>query len=616
MNHTQLVSTITDLLKEPPAATSSVLNDSLSPYLPQLTPPIIHSVLSSSALHRYPSALLSFLSWARCHSAVKPLTLLPLCPLLSLLNSLISHHKFNDANSILHSQILSEHPHHQLHLHLLHPARSLPPKALLDTSIFAYCRSGWPHLASQIFKKMKRHKPPPNLLTLNTLLSSLVKKYHSSRSTQSCNDMFNDAVKLGVTPSVITFNILINGYCLEYKFKDAVELLKIMDDHFKFKPDNASYNTILDALRKKGRLHDMRDLLSDMKSKGLFPNRNTYNILVDVYCRIGWLKDAAEVIELMTRDNLLPDVLTYNTLINGMCNSEKIDDTFRLRDEMEELKLKDAYELLSSADKRGYILDEVSYGTLIVGYFKKENLKRAMEVLDEMKEKDIYPSIITYNSMIGGLCKLGKTYFAITKLNELLENGLVPDETTYNTIIHGYCWEGNVEKAFKFHNEMVEKSFKPDIYTCNILLRGLCVEGMLEKASKLFKTWILKGKDLDAISYNTLITALCKEGRHEDALELVVEMEEKKLGPDSYTFNAIIEKTDDKRDAVASEPSDELDSASLAYSEQINELCVEERYKDAIHIFTEQTQKGIPVNKSTYITLINGLIKRRKSVFR
>lgn len=232
----------------------------------------------------------------------------------------------------------------------------------------------------------------------------------------------------------------------------------------------------------------------------------------------------------------------------------------------------------------------------------------------------------------------------MTKLNELLENALVPDETTYNTIIHGYCWEGNVEKAFEFHNKMVEKSFKPDVYTCNILLRGLCMEGMLGKAINLFHSWVSKGKNLDAVTYNTLIAALCKERRLEDALGLAAEMEEKKLGPDSYTYNAIVgalydagrtkeaeehlskmierdimiqySKHVNDENVATREPSGESDSSSIAYSEQIEKHCSEGRYKDAMQIYMEQIQKGVSVCKSTYIALMNGLIKRRKSILR
>jgi pentatricopeptide repeat protein len=219
---------------------------------------------------------------------------------------------------------------------------------------------------------------------------------------------------------------------------------------------------------------------------------------------------------------------------------------------------------------------------------------------------------------------------------------LVPDEITYNTIIHGYCQEGQVEKAFQFHNKMVEKNFKPDVVTCNTLLCGLCKEGMLEKALKLFNTWISKGKDVDAVSYNTIILSLCKEKRFGEAFDLLEEMEEKKLGPDCYTYNAILGGLTDagrmkdaeefiskiaekgksenqflelgkRQDARTSEIPQEPHPNAIAYSNKINELCSQGRYKDAMKIFHESTQKNIILLKSTYIDLMDGLIKRRKS---
>ena len=190
---------------------------------------------------------------------------------------------------------------------------------------------------------------------------------------------------------------------------------------------------------------------------------------------------------------------------------------------------------------------------------------------------------------------------------------------------------------------MVENSFKLDVFTCNILLHGLCREGMLENALKLFNTWISKGKTIDTVTYNTLISSLCKDGRFEDAFDLLEEMEEKKLGPDQYTYNAILGVlTDAGRIKEAEEfmskmvemgklsdqssqlgkgqddgnhdNSEGSDSSSIAYSEQIKELCTQGKYKEAMCIYEELTQKGVSVNKSTVFSLMDGLIKRQKSI--
>lgn len=189
---------------------------------------------------------------------------------------------------------------------------------------------------------------------------------------------------------------------------------------------------------------------------------------------------------------------------------------------------------------------------------------------------------------------------------------------------------------------MIEDLFKPDVFTCNILLRGLCREGMLEKALKLFNTWVSKGKDIDVVTYNTLISSLCKEGKFENAYDLLTEMEERKLGPDQSTYNEILGaltdagrikeaeefrlkmvesgilhdrnlKLDQGQYVLTSDMSEHIDSKSMAYSDQINELCNQHKYKDATHLFDEATKKGVVLNKYTYLSLMEGLIKRRKS---
>ncbi|KAL2453090.1 Pentatricopeptide repeat-containing protein [Abeliophyllum distichum] len=124
LNSTELISTIINLLKSTVKRNqNSPLHDTLAPFIPSLTPPIIHSVVSSPSLHHFPSILMSFLTWVHSHTLHSPP--LPLPPLLSILSSLLSHRKFNDARRILQTHIVSDHPQHHLHRHLLHPSPTL-----------------------------------------------------------------------------------------------------------------------------------------------------------------------------------------------------------------------------------------------------------------------------------------------------------------------------------------------------------------------------------------------------------------------------------------------------------------------------------------------------------
>ena len=82
----------------------------------------------------------------------------------------------------------------------------------------------------------------------------------------------------GFTVIIPSFNIMIYGYCLENKFSDALGLVNKMSE-FGCLPDNVSYNTILDVFCKKGRSNEARDLLLDMKNRGLLLNWNGTRII-------------------------------------------------------------------------------------------------------------------------------------------------------------------------------------------------------------------------------------------------------------------------------------------------------------------------------------------------
>ncbi|RYR31218.1 hypothetical protein Ahy_B01g056010 [Arachis hypogaea] len=97
------------------------------------------------------------------------------------------------------------------------------PQPLLDTSLSAYALSDHPDLAFQLFNKMKLLHIKPNLLTCHSLLSSLVRRHpHSSHSIHLSKQVFNDSLKLGITPNTTTFNILMHGSCLDNNFNDAL----------------------------------------------------------------------------------------------------------------------------------------------------------------------------------------------------------------------------------------------------------------------------------------------------------------------------------------------------------------------------------------------------------
>ncbi|CAN1237750.1 Pentatricopeptide repeat-containing protein At2g16880 [Linum grandiflorum] len=651
----------------------------LNSYIPHISTNsnLLLSLLSSKQLARMPATLISLLRWSQSHLP-SALARSPL-PLLAVIPSLIAHHRFDDSKTLMKSFIASD-KQNTLHYHILHPdSRTQLSRAVYDVSIGAYVAAGRPHHAADIFKKMKRLRLKPNLLTCNTLLNALV-RYPSLHAVSLSKTVLVDVISLGVRS----------------KFEEALELVAKMGE-YGCSPDNITYNTILDGMCKKGKLSEARNLLLDMKSRDLFPNRTTFNILISGYCKLGWLKEAAQVIELMAVNKVSADIWSYNMLIDGLCKVGRISEAFKLRDEMEKLKLfpdvvtyntlidgcfmfgssVEAFRLVEDMEDKGLKPTAVTHNTLVKWFVKEGKMDEAAKAVRKMEDSGFSPDCITYNTLIAGYCKTGKMDEAFRVMHDMntkplkmdsitlntvihalclekkldeaydllctarIRNGLFPDETTYNTIIHGYCWEKQIEKAFQFHNKMVENSFKPDVFTCNILLRGLSTGGMLDKALSLFHKWMSKGKQVDLVTYNTVISSLCRERRFEEAFTLFDDMEEKGLDPDCYTYNAIITgltdagRIDDfedfvskrlKKDHIEAQSLQldktqdegniktclEIDKSSISYSEKISELCAEGKYKDALKHFQESREKSIMLQKSTYIHLMSGLIRRRK----
>ncbi|MED6145118.1 hypothetical protein PIB30_022116 [Stylosanthes scabra] len=362
-SETQLLKTVTTILtshEDPLGA--------LKPLIPKLSLPTVVSVFSSTQLHRtHSAALLSFFHILH-NSPHFSISSSPE-PLLAIFPPLLVHRRYSSARSLLCSFISSDHPCHSLHQLLLHRPRL--PQPLLDTSLSTYALSDHSDLAFQLFNKMKRLRIKPNLLTCRSLLSSLVRHHpQSSHSINLSKQVFNDFIKLGITPNTTTFNILIHGSCLHNNFNDALTFMNQMTD-FACSPDNVTYNTILDALCRKGQLTKVREVLLEMKGSAVSPNRNTYNILVHGYCRLRWLKEAAKVVELMRANSMVPDIWTYNTIVRGLCDEGKVKEAIRLRAEMESLRV---------------MPDEVTYNTPIDGSFQWRGSAEVFELVEEMRK--------------------------------------------------------------------------------------------------------------------------------------------------------------------------------------------------------------------------------------
>ncbi|MCD7458336.1 hypothetical protein HAX54_037951 [Datura stramonium] len=238
------------------------------------------------------------------------------------------------------------------------------------------------HLVYLLAKEKNINLP---VSSIKFLISSLCRKDESVKLAIEMLDEFPEKER---KHAIKSFSYVINGLCRakdvtgekqlrSYCSEDIQEaknlLLKMIDEGPP--PGNAVFNTVINALSKKGEMGEARKLLKMMEDRGLKPDVYTFSVLMSGYAKGGEMEEACKI--------------------------------------------------LDEAKKKHSKLSPVTYNTIIRGYSKLEQYDKALELLGEMKEYGVQPNADEYNKFIQSLCLKALDWTTAEKLlEEMKENGL------------------------------------------------------------------------------------------------------------------------------------------------------------------------------------------------
>jgi pentatricopeptide repeat protein len=92
------------------------------------------------------------------------------------------------------------------------------------------------------------------------------------------------------------------------------------------KPDKFSYNTVIYAYCRNGRMKEAVRILSQMKDSALVPNVVTYNTFVATYAADSLFVEAIDVIRYMIKQGCKPDQYTYNSIVDWYCKHNRQEE--------------------------------------------------------------------------------------------------------------------------------------------------------------------------------------------------------------------------------------------------------------------------------------------------
>ncbi|TVU48048.1 hypothetical protein EJB05_07670, partial [Eragrostis curvula] len=337
-------------------------------------------------------------------------------------------------------------------------------------------------------------------------------------------------------------------------------------------PSNALADAALTAYARLRRPHLAAQLLHSLRRRGrVRPSLQAANAVLSALARSPSTSPQAslDAFRSLIGLRLHPNHYTFNLLVHTHCSKGTLSD---------------ALGTLSTMQGFGLSPDAVTYNTLLNAHCRKGMLGEARALLARMKKEGIEPTRPTYNTLVSAYARLGWIKQATKVVESMTAFGFEPDIWTYNLLAAGLCQAGKVDEAFKLKDEMERLGIvSPD-------------EKRYEEAELLLRSPPQRGFVPDEISY----------GRSEEAQTMLHKLTES--GKLSERFSSPLTKG-----KSGTEPCGNAeDNTAEEYKKRINELCTGGQLKEAKAVLDEMMENGISVDISTYITLMEGLIKRQK----
>ncbi|WJX51558.1 hypothetical protein P8452_37742 [Trifolium repens] len=315
----------------------------------------------------------------------------------------------------------------------------------------------------------------------------LIEACLQSRKIEASIQIVRMLLSHGISPKVMTLNSLISRVCrkfgvdLGYEIyreffrldEEKCETLKRGSGFRVVKPNVHTFNTLMLCCYQNGLVERVEEIWGEMSEMNCNPNAYSYSLLMSAFCERDRLDDAEKLWEEMRKKEIEPDVISYNTMIGGFC---KIGDVGRAEEFFREMGLVGIDATVST------------YEHLVKGYCNIEDVDSAVLVYKDMFRKDFSPDALTLDMVVRLLCGKGRVEEAM----EFFRSGvgkfdLVPKGKSYESLIKGLCVEGRMDEGLKLQAEMVGKGFEPNSGIYKDFIDGYIRQGNEEMAEALRK---------------------------------------------------------------------------------------------------------------------------------
>lgn len=256
----------------------------------------------------------------------------------------------------------------------------------------------------------------PSSITLGCTVEAIV----SNGDTEGAYDLIQqmqDDESCRTTLNAVIYCSVLKGFTRERKVDRVFAVYEEMVKNG-IEVSIVTYNTLIDACARSGRMKYLPKVLEDMKTNCVKPNLITWSTTLKGHCQNGDVPSGFLILEHVRKDTELnPDEIMYNTLLDGCAQNTLVNEGLRLLDQMQAEGVKPtnytlsvAVKLLNRAkrlDQAFAVVEDITkkynfqlnvhvYANLVHACVCNHQLKRGMDILEKMVKERVSPDSRTY----------------------------------------------------------------------------------------------------------------------------------------------------------------------------------------------------------------------------
>ncbi|XP_059316812.1 pentatricopeptide repeat-containing protein At1g71060, mitochondrial [Lycium ferocissimum] len=342
------------------------------------------------------------------------------------------------------------------------------------------------------------------------------RRFARARKVKEAIEAFERMEKYGLVHGLQDFNRLLDTLCKSRNVGSAQEMFDKWKNR-KFKPNVKSYTILLEGWGQEKNLLRLNEVYREMEGDGIEPDVVSYGIMIHAHCKVKKYDEAILLWREMERNKIKVTPHVYCTLINGLGSEKRLAEAIKY------------FELYKGS---GFELEVFTFNAMVGAYCWSMRMDDAYKLVDEMRRCNIGPNTRTYDIILHHLIKARRTNEAYSVFQKMSNDpGCEPTVSTYEIMVRMFCNEDRIDMALRVWDQMKAKGVLPGMHSFSTLINSFCHENRLDDACRYFQEMLDMGMRPPLPMFDNLKRALLDEGKEDTVKALWRKLEKLRKSP-------------------------------------------------------------------------------------